>query len=141
MLYNWILAFHIIAVISWMVGLLYIPRLFVYHCQIQNKNEEVRFITMERRLYRFIMTPAMLVSLACGVMLIILMPSLLQEGWLHVKFLALLVLFAFHGFLGRWRKAFEAGKNRHSERFYRIMNEVPTLLMILIVIMVIVKPL
>ncbi|MCP5368833.1 MAG: protoporphyrinogen oxidase HemJ [Hyphomicrobiales bacterium] len=138
--YLWIKALHVIAVIAWMAGLLYLPRLFVYHCEVAPGSEaSEKFKVMERRLLRAIMTPAMLASLVLGTLLLLELDAW-SEPWLHVKLLAVALMFAAHGMMGRWRRDFAEDRNRHSQRFYRVMNEVPTLLMIVIVIFVIVKP-
>ena len=121
--YLWIKAVHVIAVISWMAGMLYLPRLFVYHseAEIGSKQSET-FKVMERRLLKAIINPAMIVT------------------WLHVKLALVLAMSAVHGFFSRWLKDFAADRRPRSQKFYRIINEVPTVLMIFIVIMVIVKP-
>lgn len=140
--YLWFKAFHIIAVIAWMAATFYLPRLFVYHCQVQTGSpESERFKTMERLLLRAIMTPAMLASVFFGGLLL-LTPGVVNwaSGWIYVKLLAVAGLLAFHGSCARWRRDFAQDSNRKPERFYRIANEVPTLLMMVIVIMVVVKP-
>lgn len=140
--YPWIKAFHVMSVMAWMAGLFYLPRLFVYHCQVAAGSEESeRFKIMERRLLRAITTPAMISSLLFG-MLLVSIPGVVNwsSGWWHVKMAALLGMFIFHGFCARWRGEFSRDRNRHSERFYRMANEIPTVLMMVIVIMVIVKP-
>ncbi|NQW01485.1 MAG: protoporphyrinogen oxidase HemJ [Rhodospirillales bacterium] len=141
--YLLIKAFHIIAVISWMAGLLYLPRLFIYHCEaVPGSEKSETFKVMERRLYRAIMNPARIVALVLGVLLIIeLSPDIWSEIWFQVKLVCLVVLMAMHDLMGKWRKAFEADCNTKSQKFFRYMNEVPTLLMIVIVIMVVMKPL
>lgn len=139
---RWILAFHVMSVMAWMAGMFYLPRLFVYHCQVLIGSEEsARFKIMERRLLRAIINPAMIASLVFGILLV-LTPGAVDwsAGWWHCKMTALVGMFVFHGFCGYWRKAFERDANRHTERYYRIANEVPTILMMVIVIMVIVKP-
>ena len=139
--YTWIKAFHLISVISWMVGLLYLPRLFVYHCAAKaGSSEDKTFITMERRLLRMIMNPAMILTIISGLSLIHVIGFKNLGGWFHIKATLVLIMIYVHHFLGRRRKDFENGTNKHSAKFYRIFNEVPTILMILIVIMVIVKP-
>jgi protoporphyrinogen IX oxidase len=140
--YPWIKAFHVIGVIAWMAGLLYLPRLFAYHCEVAaGSAEDRRFQTMERRLLRLIMNPALIATYILGGILLgipgVVMWSL---GWIYVKLAGVAVLTVLHHAMGKWRKAFVAGKNRHSARFYRLMNEVPTAAMVAIVIMVIVKP-
>lgn len=141
--YAWIEAIHIIAVISWMAGLLYLPRLFVYHTKATPGDaQDQLFQIMERRLLRVIMNPAMIVTWVFGLLLVTL-SGLADEapGWLHVKLLAVVALSVLHMVMARWRRQFAEGKNTRSEKFYRIANEAPTLLMILIVVMVVVKPL
>lgn len=140
--YLWIKAFHIIAVISWMAGLLYLPRLFVYHCAVESGSvESETFKVMERRLLRAIMNPAMVVSLLLGlIMAIELGPSVWVEVWFIIKIICLIGLLIMHMLMGKWRKGFQMDSNYHSSKFYRYMNEAPTLLMIIIVLMVVVKP-
>lgn len=140
--YPWTKALHIIAVIAWMAGMLYLPRLFVYHAAAQPGSVvSEQFKVMELRLYRFIMLPAMLAALFFGVILM-LTPGLVDwhQGWFHVKLLMVLVLLAVHGMMGKWRRNFLTDRNTKPQRFYRIMNEVPTVAMIVIVIMVVVQP-
>lgn len=137
--YMWLKALHIIAVISWMAGMLYLPRLYVYHAGVEPGSEmSETFKIMERKLLRYIINPAMIVSLALGIWLITYIG--MQHGWLHAKITLLVGMFAFHGFLARWRKAFERDQNVHSAKFYRFMNEVPTVLMIGIVLLAVLKP-
>ena len=137
---DWIKALHIIAVISWMAGLLYLPRLFVYHCGASRGSDRSETLKiMERRLLRAIMNPAMIVAWVCGVALAADGMSW-SDGWVHVKAALVVLLTAAHMFMAKWRRDFAADSNTHSERFYRIANEVPTVLMIGIVIMVVVKP-
>lgn len=133
-------ALHVIAVISWMAGLLYLPRLFVYHAvEPVGSEPSERFKVMERRLYRFIMTPAMHVAGSVGLWLAWSTYGF-KGGWLHAK-LALIVLLTVHHFLqGKWLREFADDQRVHPQRFFRIQNEIPTLLMIAIVILVIVKP-
>ena len=138
--YPYLKALHVIAVIAWMAGLLYLPRLFVYHAQTTPGSETSEiFKVMERRLLKYIMNPAMIVSLLVGLFLFV-QQELWTSGWMHAKFLLLFGMFAMHGFMGRWRKEFEADRNKRSDKFYRMMNEVPTVLMILIVILAVAKP-
>ena len=138
--YLWIKALHVIAVISWMAGMLYLPRLFVYHCEaeIGSKQSET-FKVMERRLFKAIINPAMIVTWLAGLYLA-WAGHWFTFGWLHVKLALVLAMSAVHGFFSRWLKDFAADRRPRSQKFYRIINEVPTALMILIVIMVIVKP-
>lgn len=141
-LYPWIKALHVIAVIAWMAGLLYLPRLYVYHCEVKPGSvESERFKVMERRLLRQIMLPAMLAVWAFGLVLAAT-PGVIDwhAGWWHVKLFAVLVMSVFHAALSRWRRGFLEDRNTRSQRFYRIANEIPTVLMIIIVVMVIVRP-
>jgi putative membrane protein len=139
-MYDWVKALHVIAVISWMAGMLYLPRLFVYHCEAErgSKRSET-FKIMERRLLKVIINPAMIVAWLAGIYLA-WAGHWLSAGWLQVKFVLVLALSGVHGFFSRCVKDFAADRNVRSERFFRIINEVPTLLMIAIVILVVVKP-
>jgi protoporphyrinogen IX oxidase len=140
LMYEWVKALHIIAVISWMAGMLYLPRLFVYHCdaEIGSKQSET-FKVMERRLLKAIINPAMIVTWLAGLYLAWAGKWYL-EPWLHMKVVLVLILSGIHGFFARSVRAFAADRNRHSEKFFRIINEVPTVLMIGIVILAVVKP-
>ncbi len=143
--YPWLKAFHIIAVIAWMAGMLYLPRLFVYHCAAQKGSvQSETFKVMERRLLRAIINPAMIATWILGLMLAWDGPDSrygwFASGWLQAKLALVLLLSAMHGLFARWVKAFAADFNRHSPKFYRIINEVPTILMIAIVILAVVKP-
>jgi len=136
--YEWLRALHLIAVMSWMAGMLYLPRLFVYHVE-KPENSEV-FKVMERRLLRFIMNPAMIVSWVLGLLMIYANPGMMEGGWMHTKLLAVLLMSGCHGFLAGCMKKFAGDANEQSAKFYRIINEVPTVLMILIVVMAVVQP-
>lgn len=139
--YLWIKALHIISVISWMAAMFYLPRLYVYHTQVAVGSEQSElFKKMEHRLLRYICNPAMIASFVFGVLMFIAIPDLLSEGWMHVKLTCLIILFGFHGMCSRWRKAFAADKNEKSEKFFRVANEVPTVLMMIIVLMAVAKP-
>ena len=139
-MYEWILALHIIAVIAWMAGLLYLPRLFVYHADAPAGSEmSETFKIMERRLLRAIMVPAMIASWLFGVWLIVL-TNAFSEGWLHGKLLMVVLLSAVHMAMVVWRKDLERETNAKSAKYFRIVNEAPTILMIIIVILVVVKP-
>ncbi|WP_395830333.1 protoporphyrinogen oxidase HemJ [Elstera sp.] len=141
-LYPWIKSLHIISVISWMAGMFYLPRLYVYHCDAPKGSvQSETFKVMEYKLLRFIINPAMIATFVFGTLLL-LTPGIIDwsQGWLHAKLTLVLLMGAFHGFLSRWRKDFAADRNTRSPRFYRQMNEIPTVLMILIVIMVVVRP-
>ena len=134
----WIKVIHIISVISWMVGLLYLPRLFVYHSEnITNKDITSTFKIMEYRLYRFIMNPAMMVVWLSGL---VLLYDNGIETWLSIKFLLVLLMTSFHIFLKRCINNFELESNQYSSKFFRIINEIPTILLIFIVILVVLKP-
>ena len=137
----WLKALHVVAVISWMAGMLYLPRLYVYHSQVEPGSQPSEiFKIMERRLLRFIMNPAMIATWIFGLALVISDPELLQQKWLHTKFLLVILMSGAHGFLAVARKKFADEKRPKTEKFWRFFNEVPTLLMIAIVILVIVKP-
>jgi len=140
--YPWIKAFHIIAVIAWMAGMLYLPRLFVYHCAVTPRSpESERFKIMERRLLRAILNPAMIAAWLLGITLVLTPASGgIAQPWLHAKLTLVLALSIAHGLFSRWRREFAADSNRHTQRFYRIWNEVPAVLMVFIVILVVVKP-
>lgn len=138
--YLWVKALHVISIIAWMAGLLYMPRLFVYHTQAQvGSNQSETFKIMERRLYRAIMTPAMIASWIFGLWMFVSL-ELWTDGWAHAKLACVVLLTVSHFFMGKWRNAFAQDKNERPESFYRVVNEVPTVLMIAIVIFVIVKP-
>ena len=136
----WFLAFHIIAVITWMAGLLYLPRLFVYHTQTKPGSEgSERFKVMERKLLKGIINPSMIAVWILGPLLAWLTSAYL-DLWLQIKFVLVVILSGMHGLMARYCKDFRDDRNTHSERFYRIFNEIPALLMVLIVILVVVKP-
>jgi protoporphyrinogen IX oxidase len=140
MLYDWVKAGHIIAVIAWMAGMLYLPRLYVYHARAAKGSElSETFKVMERRLMRAIINPAMGATWILGLILV-WMGNHWAEHWLHGKLLLVLGMQLTHAAYSRWRKAFAKDENRHTDKFYRIMNEVPTLLLIGIVVLVVVKP-
>jgi len=136
----WLKAVHIVGVISWMAGLLYLPRLFVYHCEAERGSKQAEtFKLMERRLLRSIMNPAMVVVWITGPWLA-WQAGMYRDGWLMAKFALVVLLTGYHHALGAWRTAFAEDRNRRDQRFYRLMNEVPTLLMVVIVVLVVVKP-
>lgn len=140
----WLKAFHIVGVVSWFAGLLYLPRLFVYHAQIQNGSIDdvagnARFKIMERKLF-FIMTVAAVLAIGFGVSLLAVVPDFLLMRWLHVKLLLVFLLIGYHGACFALLQQFSADRNTRPERFYRIFNEAPALLLIAIVILVVVKP-
>ena len=139
-LYLVVKALHIIAVISWMAGLLYLPRLYVYHVDAETGGvQSETFKVMERRLLRAIINPAMIASWVLGLALVADLDAW-GESWMHAKFALLIAMQLVHAGYARWRRHFANDANRHTERFYRIMNELPTVLLIGIVILVIVKP-
>ncbi len=137
--YLWIKSFHVIAVIAWMAGLLYLPRLVVYHAAAAPGSELSETLkVMERRLLRGIMNPAFVAVWVLGGLLLFVQDW--HQGWLHVKLLCVAFLSLLHHLFALWRKDFAADRNRRSQRFYRVANEIPTLLLIVIVIMVIARP-
>ena len=136
--YEWLRALHIIAVMSWMAGMLYLPRLFVYHVEKPENGET--FQIMEKRLLKIIMNPAMMASWVLGLLMIYANPSMMEGGWMHAKLLAVVLMSGAHGFLAACVKKLASGENKRSAKFYRLFNEVPTVLMILIVIMAVVQP-
>jgi len=139
-MYRWLLAFHIIAVIAWMAGMLYLPRLFVYHCAADvGSMQSETFKVMERRLLRAIINPAMIVTWVLGLWLA-WSGGWFAAPWLHAKLVLVLGMMGVHGILSKYVREFAADKRPKSQRFFRIINEVPTVLMILIVILVVVKP-
>lgn len=138
--YPWIKSIHIIAVISWMAGLLYLPRLFVNHVTAGPDAAEM-LARMEERLLRIIMRPASAVTLIFGGVLLAT-PGVVDwsQGWIHLKLLCVIGLFIMHGLMERWRGEFARGQNTRPAKFFRMINEVPTLLMVIIVLMVVAKP-
>ena len=140
--YPWLKALHIVAVIAWMAGLLYLPRLFVYHAGVpMGSNRAATFEMMERRLLRGIMAPALAMTYGFGLLLLAI-PGVVdwQRGWMWAKLSFVLLLTVFHFLLAAWRRAFAAGQVPHTARFFRLVNELPTLAMIPIVTFVVVKP-
>jgi putative membrane protein len=137
--YDIVKILHIVAVISWLAGLLYLPRIFVYHAQVVTGSETDQiFQIMEKRLLRYIMLPSMLLVFIFGFYLAFQIGF--EFVWLHIKLTLVLILAGYHGFLSRCRKNFAQGENKYSQKFYRLINEVPTVLMIFIVALVILKP-
>ena len=133
---------HLIAVISWMAGLLYLPRIFVYHSEAKHESQTEVFKVMERRLYNFIMMPAMFFSFLFGVLLIHSLGfGVFTEFWMQVKLASILLLTYYHFYLGRQLKLFAFNNNKNSSKYFRIINEIPTILLIIIVFVVIFKPL
>lgn len=139
--YLWIKAFHVFAMVAWMAGMFYLPRLYVYHVTAPAGGELSETLkVMERRLLRIIMNPAMILTLVFGLLLMMADPSVMKNGWIHVKLTAVFVMAGLHGMMSKYRKDFATDTNRKSEKFYRILNEVPTALLLVIVIMAVVKP-
>tara|TARA_Y100001970_G_scaffold217941_1_gene267109 strand:- start:2167 stop:2598 length:432 start_codon:yes stop_codon:yes gene_type:complete len=133
---------HIIAVVSWMAGLLYLPRIFVYHSEANHESQKEVFKIMEKKLYNYIMMPAMLVSWLFGVLLIHSLGfSVFSELWMQIKIVAVLLLTHYHFYLGKHLRLFAGDENQKSSKFFRIINEIPTILLIAIVFVVVFKPL
>lgn len=142
MLYVILKTLHIVAVIAWMAGMFYLPRLYVYHTENwSNKELGAVFCVMERRLLRVIINPALIVTLLTGIWMVSEgMGATWQDGWLHAKLTLVAAMLLTHGFYARWRRHLANGQNAHSSTFYRVMNEVPTILLIGIVYLVVAKP-
>ena len=140
--YPWTKALHVISMVAWMAGMFYLPRLYVYHCDMQpGSRESERFKVMEYRLLKQIINPAMIATWIFGILLV-LTPGVIDwtSGWWHVKLTAVLLMSGFHGAMSKWRREFMEDRNKRSHRYYRFANEVPTLLLMVIVVMVIVRP-
>lgn len=134
-------ALHVISVIAWMAGMFYLPRLFVYHAEAAvGSPQSETFKVMERRLLRAIMNPAMIATWVFGIAMLVLTPGWLSDGWLHAKLVLVVAMSVLHHVYAYWRKVFARDGNRHPPRFYRIWNEAPTLLLVGIVFLVILKP-
>lgn len=137
----WIKAFHIIAMVTWFAGLFYLPRLFVYHTMAHDEKSRERFSTMERKLYFYIMTPGAILTILLGIGLTFYhWDYYLHAAWLHAKLLLVAMLILFHLYCGKLLKTLARNNNRHNDRFYRWINEIPTVLLIGIVILAVVKP-
>lgn len=138
----WLKALHIISVIAWMAGILYLPRLFVYHAEAEpGSDKSETFKIMERRLLRAIMNPSMIAALIFGALMLVAQDaSIWKEGWLHVKLLGVVILLGLHGVFSKSRRQFADDRNTRTAKFYRIFNEVPAVLMVIIVIMVVIRP-
>ncbi len=142
-MYGWVKALHIIAIIAWMAGMLYLPRLFVYHCEADpGSRQSETFKLMERRLLRIIINPAMIATWLLGLWLIWLVwqSGMNRAHWLEAKIVLVLAMSGVHGVFVRCVKDFAADRNRRSQKYFRILNEIPTILMIAIVILAVVKP-
>lgn len=139
-MYLWIKAFHIIAVVTWFAALFYLPRLFVYHAAAEDEVSRERFKVMERKLYRGIMTPSMLVVVALGIWMLALIPAWMQQGWMHAKLTLVAALIGYH-FVCAWHlRQFAQDLNRRSHVYFRWFNEAPVIALIAIVVLVVVKP-
>ena len=133
---------HLVAVISWMAGLLYLPRIFVYHAEANHESQKDVFKTMERKLYNYIMMPAMMLSWLFGLLLIHSLGfSVFAELWMQIKTVAVVILTYYHFLLGKYLNEFAINDNKKSSKFYRIINEVPTIILIVVVFVVVFKPL
>ena len=139
--YLWFKVLHVVSIISWMIGLLYLPRLFVYHSTVEKgSNSSEMLKIMEYRLQKFIMTPAMIISIAVGVVLLIVKNIDWATKWIYIKLIAVTGLIYVHYLLTKYRKLFSIDRNTHTKNFYKILNEAPTVLLIIILIMVYIKP-
>lgn len=137
----WLKALHIISMVCWFAGLFYLPRLFVYHADATDTISIERFNIMERRLYRYIMTPAMILTIIFGIwMLSSSITFYKTQGWMHAKLTLVVLLIGYHHMCGAYMKKFAKNANQHSAKFYRWFNEVPTVMLIAIVVLAVVKP-
>lgn len=139
-MYLWIKAFHIMAVVTWFAGLFYLPRLFVYHAMSEDRTSRERFKIMERKLYRGIMMPSMIVAAGLGVWLMILQPAWMKQGWLHAKLALVALLIIYHFICGSQLRRFANDSNTRSHIFYRWFNEAPVLVLVGAVLLVVLKP-
>ena len=139
--YLWLKALHQISLIAWMAGMFYLPRLYAYHADaVKGSDKSETFKIMERRLLRIIINPAMIATFVFGLLMIAANPAVMQGGWIHVKLLLVGLMVVCHVLFARWRKVFDRDENKRPAKFYKIWNEVPTVLMIAIVILAVVKP-
>ncbi|MFV8835412.1 protoporphyrinogen oxidase HemJ [Aquisalimonas sp.] len=139
--YLWIKAFHLIAMVTWFAAIFYLPRLFVYHAMAEDDPAgRERFKVMERKLYRGIMTPSAVVTIALGIWLLVLNPFWLQQGWMHAKLLLVTLLVGYHIWCGRLVAAFREDRNTRGHRWYRVFNEVPVFGLVAIIVLAVVKP-
>ncbi|PKM28687.1 MAG: protoporphyrinogen oxidase HemJ [Gammaproteobacteria bacterium HGW-Gammaproteobacteria-11] len=139
-MYLWIKAFHIIAVVTWFAGLFYLPRLFVYHAQSEDSISRERFKIMERKLYRGIMLPSMVLAVGLGLAMLVMVPGWMSQGWMHAKLVLVAALIAYNFVCGSMLKRFASDQNTRSHVFYRWFNEAPVLVLLGAVILVVVKP-
>ncbi|MEX0731077.1 MAG: protoporphyrinogen oxidase HemJ [Aquisalimonadaceae bacterium] len=140
MLYLWIKAFHIIAVVTWFAAIFYLPRLFVYHAMAEDAVSRERFNVMERKLYRGIMNPSAVVAVGLGLGLLWLNPGWLSQGWMHAKLALVVLLVIYHLWCGQLLRTFRDERNTRSHVWFRWFNEAPVLLLVAIVVLVVVKP-
>ncbi len=140
MLFLWLKAFHLMAVVSWFAGLFYLPRLFVYHAMSEDQISRERFKIMERKLYRGIMTPAAIATLVFGLWMLHLNSALLAMGWIKAKLVLIMLLIIYHGFCGYFVRQFAADCNTRSHVFFRVFNELPVLALIAIILLAVLKP-
>ena len=141
-LYLLLKSLHLIAVISWMAGLLYLPRIFVYHSEAEDESQKTIFKTMEKKLYNYIMMPAMLLSWLFGILLLYSLGfSVFSELWIQIKFILVIILTYYHFTLGKYLNDFSKDNNQKTSKFFRIYNEIPTIILIVVVFVVIFKPL
>lgn len=139
MLYKLILSVHIISIIAWMAGMLYLPRLFVYHSQAPNQEASDMLALMEKRLLKIIMNPAIVITWFSGLYLAMMTGAFIQ-GWFHIKLTIVILMSITHALFGRWRKQLEKNQSKKSQKFFKIVNEIPSLFIIIIVLLVIFKP-
>ena len=138
---QWVTAFHIISIVAWFSGVFYLPRLFVYHAMSEDQISQQRFVVMERKLFRGIMTPAAAATIIFGIWLVSFNPSYyMSSGWFHAKVTAVLLMLFYHFLCWRFLVAFREGRNTRTHKYYRFFNEIPVFLLIVIVILVVVKP-
>jgi len=138
--YLLIKALHLISIVAWFAGLFYLPRLYVYHCQAHGDEAKAMLATMERKLLRYIMNPAMIATWAFGITLLVMNPAWMQGGWLHAKLTLVVLLSIYHMSLARYRRQLADGRCTKSETFFRIYNEVPTVVLIAVVLLAVLKP-
>jgi putative membrane protein len=139
--YPWLKAFHLVFIVTWFAALFYLPRLFVYHAMTEDAPGIARFKTMERKLYRGIMTPSAFLAVGLGIAMLALQPVWLDQGWMHIKLVLVAALIAYHIWCGRLVRTFAADANRRGHIWYRFFNEAPVLALIAIMILAVVKPL
>ncbi|MCL6270501.1 protoporphyrinogen oxidase HemJ [Sansalvadorimonas sp. 2012CJ34-2] len=139
-MFLWIKAFHLIMIVCWFAGIFYLPRLFVYHTETTDTVGDERFKVMERKLYRGIMMPSMILTVLFGLWLLYLVPSDMSQPWMHAKLSLVALLIIYHFMCGHYVKVFAQGVNTKSHKFYRVFNEIPVFMLIGIIILVVVRP-